>query len=357
MSTFHRINRTLKMHRYFPSPIRFRWFAGLVIMALGMLLSAQTTPAHTQTASVPASASASTAPETARPPGPDSDLIISPDDVLDIYVMDVPELSRQYRVSPSGTILLPLLDKPLTAAGINVSAFSAILAKELSQRGLVSNPHIMISIASSRLKAVAITGAVKRPQIYPVFGHTTLLDVLSQAEGLEPDASKVAIVSRGDLGLQESKSGERVQTVDLKKLMESGDAAHNIDIYPGDRVTVPRAGVVYVVGAVVKPGGYPINSTGDGMTVLQAIALAEGVQSTAIGKKTVVIRVNPDAPEGHDKIPLNLNNILAAKTADPVLQANDILFVPDSKGARALRRGVEAVIQTATGVAIYGSRY
>jgi len=179
---------------------------------------------------------------------------------------------------------------------------------------------------------------------------------LSQAEGLEPDASSVAVVSRGDLGLQASKSGEKVQNVDLKKLMESGDPANNIDIYPGDRVTVPRAGVVYVVGAVNKPGGYPINSTGSGMTVLQAVALAEDIKPTAIGKKAMVIRVNPNAPEGHDKIPLNLNSILAAKTADPVLQANDILFIPDSQGARAMRRGLEAIIQTATGVAIYGSR-
>jgi polysaccharide export outer membrane protein len=344
-------------HRLVPSSFGFCGIIGLLALLLGTLLSAQTAPARDKTPALPVPAVTATTTAPPSLPGPDSDLIISPDDVLDIYVMDVPELSRQYRVSPGGTILLPLLDKPMMAAGINVSTFSATLAKELSQRGLVSNPHIMISIASSRLKAVAITGAVKRPQIYPVFGHTTLLDMLSQAEGLEADASKVAIVSRGDLGQQMAKSGERVQTIDLKKLMETGDAAHNIDIYPGDRVTIPRAGVVYVVGAVNKPGGFPINSTGDGMTVLQAIAMAEDLKPTAIGKKAMVIRVDTNAPDGHSKIPLNVSDILSAKVADPVLQANDILFIPDSQSARAMRRGLEAIIQTATGVAIYGSRF
>jgi polysaccharide export outer membrane protein len=333
------------MHRRFSSPLRFGFLVCLLLPAL-----AAAGRAAAQTAAAPASPAPSL-------PGPNSDLMISPDDVLDVYVMDVPELSRQYRVSPSGTVLLPLLDHPLTAAGKNVSEFSAILAKELSARGLVNNPHITISIASSRLKSVSVTGAVKRPQIYPVFGHTTLLDLLSQAEGLDTGAGSIAVISRGEAGLMASKTGERVQTVDLKKLLDTGDAASNVDIYPGDRVTVPRAGVVYVVGAVNKPGGFTINSTGDGMTVLQAIALAEDLKSTAVSKKAEVIRVDVNAPAGRKQIPLNLSNILAGKAADPVLQANDILFVPDSTSAKALRRGVEAIIQTATGVTIYGSRF
>src|ERR1019366_7109947 len=111
------------------------------------------------------------------------DSIISPDDVLEVYVMDVPELSRQYRVSPSGTVDLPLLPNSVPAAGLTPSQLSDAVAKQLRNRGLVTNPHIVITIVSSRVKAVSITGAVKMPQIYPVFGRTTLLDVLSQSQG------------------------------------------------------------------------------------------------------------------------------------------------------------------------------
>lgn len=285
-------------------------------------------------------------------PGPDSDSIISPDDVLDVNILDVPELSRQYRVSPAGTVLLPLLPQPLTAAGMRVTEFSGRVTKELHDRGLVTNAQVLVSIASSRAQSVAITGAVKVPQIYPVFGHTTLLDLLSQAQGLTEDASNIAVISRGSVGVQ-SANATAIQTVDLTQLLQSGDAAYNLDIYPGDRVTVPRAGIVYVVGAVNKPGGYTIKASGQGMTVLQAIALAEDLKSTAKRDKTVIIRPSPDSPNGHLQTPLDLRKILAGKTADPILRANDILFIPDSQGAKALHRGLEAALQAATLVAVY----
>ena len=108
-----------------------------------------------------------------------------------------------------------------------------------------------------------------------------------------------------------------------------------------------------MVGAVNKPGGYTIKSAGEGLTVLQAIALAEDVKSTAKRDKTVVIRVDPTAPGGHRQTPLDLKKILAGKSADPVLEANDILFVPDSAGAKALHHGLEAALQAATWAAVY----
>lgn len=286
-------------------------------------------------------------------PGPSSDSIISPDDVLDISIMDVPELSRQYRVSPAGTVLLPLLDAPLTAAGLKVTDFAGEVAKELRDHGLVSKPYVTVSIAASRLQAVAVTGAVKMPQIYPVFGRTTLLDILSQAQGLNDDASNVAVISRGELGVEASKSKERTETVDLTKLLQSGDPAYNLDIYPGDRVTVPRAGIVYVVGAVNKPGGYSIKQSSQGMTVLQALAFAQDTKSTAKRDKTVVIHPDPEAPGGHRQVSLDLKKILAGKADDPVLLANDILFIPDSGGKKALGKGLETALNAAAMAIVY----
>jgi polysaccharide export outer membrane protein len=284
----------------------------------------------------------------------DTDSVISPDDVLDVYVMDVAELSRQYRVSPTGKVILPLLPNPLDAAGMTPAEFSDALAQQLRTNGLVMAPHIVVTIVSSRLKSVSITGAVKMPQIYPVLGRTTLLDVLSQAQGLSDDASNVAVISRGDLGAQATNAAERVQTVNLKKLLETGDAKYNVDIYPGDRVTVPHAGVVYVVGAVHKPGGFVIRAPDNGMTVLQAIAMAEDAKSTAVRDKAMIIRPDANQPNGHKQVPLNLNLILAGKEPDTLLLADDILFVPDSTSKRAFQRGMEAVLQVATGLAIYG---
>ncbi|HEX6466218.1 MAG TPA: polysaccharide biosynthesis/export family protein, partial [Terriglobales bacterium] len=110
--------------------------------------------------------------------------VIAPDDLLQVYILDVPELSREYRVSMSGQVAFPLLSKPLMAAGLTLDEFSQSLADQLRSSGNVSNPHIDISVKESRLHSVSITGSVKSPQIYPVLGRTKLLAVLSQAGGL-----------------------------------------------------------------------------------------------------------------------------------------------------------------------------
>jgi polysaccharide export outer membrane protein len=285
-----------------------------------------------------------------------------------VYILDVPELSREYRVSSTGTVAVPLLSNPLTAQGLTLAQFSDRLTKELKTAGLVSDPHVVTSVGQSRLHTVAITGAVKRPQIYAVFSQTTLLDVLSQAEGLESDAGNTAIVHRGDiathaLGLDSGKAtaeqleAARTVSVDLKRLLEGVEPKLNLEVYPGDRITVPRAGVVYVVGAVNKPGGFTMAATTRGITVLQALALAEDTKSTAQRDKSLIIRKDPQSPEGRAQIPVDLKKILRGQNPDPSLQAEDILFVPDSSGKRALHRGLESILQVTSGVVIYSSRF
>jgi polysaccharide biosynthesis/export protein len=325
----------------------------LIVMCTVIAMTVASAQTERTTVEASQSALSTTTLPSDKPLGPDSDTIISPDDVLDVYVIDVAELSRQYRVNPAGLVTLPLLPKPLDTTGLTVSQFSDALAQQLRNNEIVTNPHIVVTIASSRLKSVAITGAVKMPQIYPVFGHTTLIDVLSQAQGLSDDASNTAVISRGDLGANATNSTERTQAVDLKKLLQTGDAKYNIDIYPGDRITVPHAGIVYVVGAVNKPGGFPLRTSDKGVTVLQALAMAEDAKGTAMRDKSMIIRPDPSASDGQKMMPVNLNMILAGKAKDTLLRADDILFVPDSTAKKAFRRGAEAALQAVTYLAIY----
>jgi polysaccharide export outer membrane protein len=301
------------------------------------------------------------------PAGQSNGYLIGPDDVLSVYIVDVPELSRDYRVDATGSVSLPILAKPISAAGLTLAQFSDLLCKELKTAGLVSDPHITTSVTQSRLHAVAITGSVKKPQVYPIFTHTTLLDLLSEAEGLADDAGNTAIVRRADVALHnpnvrntlgpgQSEPATSV-TVDLKKLIESGDPNLNVDIYPGDRVTIPRAAIIYVVGAVNKPGGFVMRQSSHAMTVLQAVALAEDTRSTAKRDQSFIIRNDPQSPDGRKQIPVDLKKILSGKSTDTTLQAEDILFVPDSSGKRALHRGLESILQAATGVTVYSARF
>jgi polysaccharide biosynthesis/export protein len=299
-----------------------------------------------------------------------NEYIIGPEDVLRIDILDVDELSHQYPVSNRGTIYISILSAPVVAAGLTIPQFTESLSKELKDTGMLADPHITITVTESKAHSVAVTGAVKKPQVYQVFSQTTLLDVLSQAEGLADDASSVAIVRRGDIAIhilgldKQDKTADghkgaalRTVTVDLKTLMENSNPGVNVAVYPGDRITVPRAGIVYVVGAVNKPGGFAMRSNSHGITALQALALAQDTKPTALSKDTVIIRTDSDGSQGRKQIPVDLKKVIQGKSPDPMLQAEDILFVPDSAGKRALRRGVEAALQITSGALIYSSRF
>lgn len=345
--------------RYRSASISVSLFLALFLPCFSSLVSGQTRiAARAETGAGLAPQNQALAHRTASNP----EYVIDVDDVLDVDVVDVPQFSREYRVGPEGMITIPLLTSPLAAAGLTLNQLSAVIAARLREAGLVSHPHVVVSVKSSQAHGVAISGAVQSPQIYPIFAPTTLLDVLSQAGGLAPDAGNTAIVTRGEMATSATWMASDASAtpaagtikVDLEKLLTTGDPSLNLTIYPGDKVMVQRAGVVYVVGAVERPGGFTLGSGRDKMTVLQAVALGEGLKPTAVQKKAIIIRQGRQFPNGREEIAVNLKNVLAGHAPDPGLEPNDILFVPDSASKKALRRGAEAAIQIATGLMIWG---
>src|SRR5258708_4856407 len=284
---------------------------------------------------------------------------IGTDVLMDVYILDVPELSRAYRVSQSGALVFPLLPKPLMAAGLTLDAFSALLTNELKTTGTISDPHLAISVRESRLHSISITGAVKAPQVYPLLGPSKLLAVLTQAGGISDDAGSTLKVKHGGAlqnfaptpsGTAPADDADGI-TINLNDLLNGGNAALNLDIYPGDWINVPRAGIIYVVGAVNRPGGYVLNTAREHLSVLQLVAIAEDLKPTAKRDHSMIIR----RPSGgqRQEIAIDLKKILAGKSPDVTLEANDILFVPDSLSKKALRRGTDAIIQVATGLALF----
>src|SRR5579863_7769227 len=168
-----------------------------------------------------------------------TDDVISPDDLLDVSVFDVPEMSRTYRVHANGSIELPLIHEPVSAAGLTPDQLCASIIGRLQADGLVSHPQVTVEIKESRLHSVIVAGEVKKPQIYPVLGATRLLDVIAQAEGLTDNAGSLAVVTRGTAGLGATSpdaSGSDTAgtvTIDLKHLIETNDPKLNIQVYPG----------------------------------------------------------------------------------------------------------------------------
>jgi polysaccharide export outer membrane protein len=329
--------------------------AWTLVLACCHLLAAQTTAGIGHPSEI---VSATTLPAVSSLALPD--YIISPDDVLFVSVYGAPDVSGEYRVSPTGQIVLALLSAPIVAAGRTPAQLSDLISEEYRRAEIYLHPRVTVAIKESRVHAITIVGAVKQPQVYPVFGKTTLLDVLSQAGGLADDAGNLAIVTRGAIGMQvvaqleacgaasKPPSCNSTFSADLGLMTETGDPHLNVNLYPGDRVSVQRAGIVYVVGAVNRPGGFPMKTGQENMTVVQALMLADYVKPTAAQRKAIIIRKNPAAMDGREEIAVNLTKVLAGHEHDTQLRANDILFVPESTGKRALSRGIEAAITVAT---------
>jgi len=150
------------------------------------------------------------------------------------------------------------------------------------------------------------------------------------------------------------QASESTQTIDLAKLMQGKDPSLNIDVRDGDVISVSTAPIVYVVGAVGKPGGFALQDPSSGLTVLQALAEAQGYNSVAKPKESLIIRRSASGDD-REKIPIDLKAIMEGKLPDQWLEGNDILFVPESATKRNLRAWGNAFGNALiTGVAIYG---
>jgi len=285
--------------------------------------------------------------------------VVAKDDLLEVYVIDLQELSREYRVDGDGMITLPMLSRPVMAAGLTLDQLSEAIRRDLLDAGLLTDPQVVVTVKSSALNSVVLSGAVRKPGVYPVYVHTTLLDVLAQAEGLGDDAGSTAIVTRaeyapGEPGPNPARAAQganpaisRTVKVDVWRLWQNGDGSLNVDLYPGDRVMVQRAGIVYVVGGVNRAGGFVLTNDQEQMTVLKAVALAGNLTHEAKPAKAVIIRKAPGAPGARQEVRVDLKKVLSNQAPDQQLLASDILYVPES--------GVKRTLDTVFNSVVYAS--
>ena len=287
------------------------------------------------------------------------DYLIGSGDLLAIEVFDVPELSRDVRVNETGFISLPLLPAKVHAAGFTTFQLQDKLAELLQTSGLVSTPEVSVAVKEQHGEPITVIGEVKTPMVIQAVRQTTLLEALSQAGGITETAGNAVLVTRpaqpsspaGDSAETSAPTSGQTFTINLADVLESGDPRFNIPLIGGDIVSVPRAGVIYIVGAVGRPGGYVLQSDRDRITTLKLLSLAGGTTSTAKATRSFILRKNLETGK-RDELLVDLNRIMHLKAEDMPLESNDILVVPDSTGKKALRRTGDIATSFTTGLAL-----
>lgn len=310
-----------------------RWTGAAFVCLLAAAVSIVSggTTAHGQTALVASPAH----PQSLAPA-----MRLDAGDLVEITTFDTPELSGKFRVDSRGEVIMPI-GGAVPVAGLTAEQAGIAVQRFLRDRDILKNPHVTVLVLEYATQSVSVLGEVKTPGVYPLEGKHGALDFISMAGGLTPSASKQVNITH------RTPPWDTV-TVNLAG-GNGGALANDVEIQPGDRIVVLRAGVVYVIGDVGKPGGYVMDGANK-VTVVQALALAQGLNRTA-KSNGMLIR---SSPGGRTQTQLALNKILANQSPDPKLEDGDIVYVPMSGAKDWTNKGVSAALQMAVGMVVYG---
>jgi polysaccharide biosynthesis/export protein len=278
-------------------------------------------------------------PRKGNPMGLGPTVHIGPGDDLDISVYGLSDLSAHARVGDSGDVSLPLIGN-LHLAGLSSDEAQALIEKRLVDGHFVNNPHVSVYVREYTTEGISLMGEVNRPGVYSALGTHRLLDLIESGGGLTNKAGTIVTVVHRD---------DPQHPIILTLSSNAGKTAeNNIELLPGDTIVVSKAGIVYVVGEVNRPGGFVMED--NVITASQVLAMAAGPTHMAALNGTQMIR---RTPEGLKDIPLPLKKVLEAKIPDIQLQPDDIIWVPNSKAKAITSTLVTTLIGTAASLAIY----
>jgi len=261
-------------------------------------------------------------------------------------------LTRAVRVSSEGSIRLPMVGPAVAVRGLMPDQIEERITQALASQQILVDPVVTVTLAEIASRPIRVAGAVRRPTTFQADGRTTLLDALGRAEGLSPEAGNEILVTHaaapGHVPLTER--------VLVKDLLEHADPAANLALEGGEEIRVPEVGRVFVVGNVIKPGGFPMADS-DGMSVMKALALAEGLSRFAAKVAYVYRPVDGGAKQ---EVEIELRRIMDRKDPDVTLAAGDILYIPDNRRSRLTASILDKLVAfgagTASGVLVYAAR-
>jgi polysaccharide export outer membrane protein len=342
------------------------------------------------------------------------DYVIGNGDSLALQVFDVQELSREVRVSQTGTIAIPLVPVRLHVSGLTETQAEVKIAEVLEANGLVSHPDVSVTVKERKSKPITILGAVPHPMVYQADRQVTLVEVLAEAGGISNDAGDTVIITRPETDppsdseppaigpvspaptpTREAQSDSTPSaapsptsdspaadvtaatsapnsastpnnaqapdpvpppvvntiTVNLSRILETGDTSGNVVLRPGDIVTVPHAGIVYALGAVTRPGGFVIANDRGQLTTLKLLSLAGGLDRAAKSGHAVIVRHDGNGQQ--HQVDVDLQKVLKFQAEDVRLQPSDILYVPKSVAKQTLIKTAELSAAIGSAIIIY----
>jgi polysaccharide export outer membrane protein len=256
---------------------------------------------------------------------PGNPILLHPGDLIAVSVYGVPDYKLNARITSDGVVDLPLIGG-IHVAGLTVEEAQHNVAQELVSRQMILYPDVLISVQDSMVDVIGVMGEVNSPKAIPAYAPMSLLDAISSAGGLKPDASHSISILRKDV------------PEPLLVVLNSDPAnalSQNVPLYPGDRVLVSRVGVVYVVGAVKRAGAVPITPDTP-LTLLQAITLSGGAGFEASAANARIIRTTGATRR---EIPVDFKKVMKGAAADPILQSDDIVFIPTDALKAAVKGG------------------
>jgi polysaccharide export outer membrane protein len=252
-------------------------------------------------------------------------IVLNPGDLISVSVYGVPDYRVKTRIAGNGVVDLPLIGG-VAVGNMTIEQAQHEIARRLVQSQMILAPDVLIQVEDSMVDVITVTGEVLNPRAIPAFAPMSLMDAIGAAGGLKPEAShNLTILRKG-------------AAEPLLVVLSSNPAQaipQNVPLYPGDRVLVPRVGVVYVVGAVQHAGAFSI-SPNTPMTVLQAVTLSGGPGYQAARSQARIIRTS--GGKRHE-IPFNLAKIMKGTAPDPIVQSDDIIYLPTSSFKAAIKGG------------------
>jgi polysaccharide export outer membrane protein len=340
-------------------------FAAFTIIGSAIVASAQkpVSPIDARVAAKaevnPASLPAANSP---APSPASSDYLLGPQDLITVIVTDLPDdfTDKTFRIDMSGDLTIPYAGR-LHAAGLTTQGLEQAVTAALSK--IIKEPDVTVGVAEFHSQSVSVLGEVNTAGEYQVQGQKKLLEAISLAGGFTEDVGNTVTITRslqwGRVPLPNAHDDPTGQfslaSLSVKSILHSASPEQNIQVMPGDVISVSKAEIVYVVGSVNMPGGFPMGQD-ETLSTLQVLSLAQGPEVTASLQKAKIIRLVPGS-KTRTELPIDLKQLLAGRATDVPLQAGDILFVPDSSLKRAGARTVQAIVNAATGAAYIGTKF